>query len=99
MTAAQFAIHQQNNPSARLISGLPTGGATIPVYRTDVIQGLVGWHVVLQPHNLPAQGYPIGYSDNNVHYSNGPSTTGAGVPGSQSSDGRISGGSTGVPSY
>ena len=50
-----------------------------PVMPGDVIVGASGddgW-AVLQPHTASGS-YPTGYSDDNVHYSVGPSSTGGG---------------------
>lgn len=89
-TAYQFNLHLQTHPGARIVS--PSGSsqaAAVAVFPGDIVPSLQGWHIVLRPHYLPAQGYPLGYSDDNVHYCCGPSITGQGVPGSQFGDGRM----------
>jgi hypothetical protein len=80
-TAYQWSLHQQAHPGARILS--PSGssqGGPVQVNRGDIVPAISGWHVVLRPHALPAQGYPLGYSDENVHYSTGPSFSGQGCP-------------------
>ena len=89
-TSYQLNLHLTAHPGARVVN--PSGssqGPPVPVNQNDIIPAIAGWHVVLRPHSLPWQGYPLGYSDDNVHYSLGPSTTGAGVPGTQLADGRM----------
>jgi hypothetical protein len=98
-TQQQFAIHLAAHPGARIVNFPTPGGPQAPVRQHDIIPGIVGWHIAVKDHFLPVQGYPVGYSDDNVHFSLGPSSTGAGVPGSQLSDGRISGGASGTPSF
>ena len=88
-TKDQFALHQQANPGARIVNFPSPGGPPAPVRRADIVPAIVGWHVVVKDHFLPTAGYPVGYSDDNVHFSMGPSSTGAGVPGAQLGDGRM----------
>lgn len=88
-TKDQFALHQQANPGARIVNFPSPGGPPAPVRRADIVPNIIGWHVVVKDHFLPTAGYAVGYSDDNVHFSMGPSSTGAGVPGAQLGDGRI----------
>lgn len=84
---------------ARIVA-LPVASGQM-VYPGDILGCATssdGWHVVLAAHQPPMGGYPAGYSDNNVHFSVGPSQTGAGAsPGF--GDGRIGGGANGLPSF
>ena len=55
------------------------------VNKGEVIGSSDSGFVVLQPHPIPAGGYPVGFSNENVHFSLGYATSGLG----SAIDGRI----------
>lgn len=65
-----------------------SGGATVTANPGDVIlhESGAGWHVVISPTPIivPVGGYSLGSSTDQVHWSQGPSFSGLGVPGSMS---------------
>jgi len=65
---------------AKVVS--PGPGATL--MQGDVFPHLNGWHVCISPGPVyvPIGGWPAGYSDDHVHWSQGASYSGMGVPGS-----------------
>jgi hypothetical protein len=78
----------------KTVTGAAAAGTLLR--KGDVISGNGndGW-TVLRDH-IATGNYPKGYSDDNVHYSVGPSAGGPDGPGT---DGRISGGASGTPSF
>jgi hypothetical protein len=70
---------------AKVVSPPTPGGPSVTVVQGDAITHLSGWHVCIAPPGqvvyVPIGGYPAGYSDHLVHWSQGPSYSGMGVPG------------------
>lgn len=85
MTAQPKSINLK--PGARILTPPIPGGQPVVAYQNDVVtNGTSGWHVVIsaKPIQIPVGGYPVGYSDDSVHWSRGPSFSGQDIPGSMS---------------
>src|ERR1035437_3510813 len=72
--------------SAKVVSApMSPGGAAVTVIRGDVVAHVQpGWHVCVAPAGaqvtVPIGGLTAGASDDNFHWAQGPSYTGAGTP-------------------
>jgi hypothetical protein len=73
------------------------GGANVVAIPGDIIlhPSGAGWHVALRAFVLPVGGLTIG-SDDNAHWSVGPSATGAGVPQSMPASSSFDAANTGI---
>lgn len=71
---------------AALLTPPIPGGASVKArgfpFHDVIPNPISGWHVTVKDHFIPVGGYAVGYSDDNVHFSQGPSHGAQGVPAS-----------------